>query len=106
MVSSGTGLWRSTLRTRHKLTRHSRSLAGLEMTMRIFLTSLVMIVTSSLSERSYAWSEKDKRRTDYRGGLIQLAKLTWLHRWSLDPAYTLLWLIILSLLLLSGSIAR
>lgn len=29
--------------------------------MRIFLTSLVMIVTSSLSERSYAWSEKDKR---------------------------------------------
>lgn len=29
--------------------------------MRIFLTSLVMIVTSSLSERSYACSEKDKR---------------------------------------------
>lgn len=29
--------------------------------MRIFLTSLVMIVTSSLSERSYAWRGKDKK---------------------------------------------
>lgn len=36
------------------LTRHSRRRAGLEMMMRILLTSLVMMVTSSLSERSYA----------------------------------------------------
>lgn len=58
------------------LTRHSRSLAGLEMMMRIFLTSLVMTVTSSLSERSYAWPGEDKRMMDYCCDLIQLAQVT------------------------------
>lgn len=38
----------------HHFTRHSRSLAGLEIMMRIFFTSLAITVTSSLSERSYA----------------------------------------------------
>lgn len=40
-------------------TKHSKRRAGLEMMMRILLTSLVMTVTSSLSERSYAWEGRE-----------------------------------------------
>ena len=45
------------------LTRHSSSLAGLEMMMRSFFTSSVTKATSELSDRSYAWgSERERER--------------------------------------------
>lgn len=43
-----------------RLTRHSRSLAGREMMISSFRTSWTMKLTSSLSERSWAWQEVDR----------------------------------------------
>lgn len=52
--------------TEHDLTRHSKSLAGLEMMMRSFFTNSVTKMTSELSERSNAWhADRQAERQTY-----------------------------------------